>query len=301
MSMTLRQLSYALALAEAGHFGRAAESCHVTQPALSQQIRQLEALCGGPLFDRLGKSVRVTPLGREFVERARRIVEQVDGLETFIAGRHGRPERPLRFGLIPTVAPYLLPDIFPALTRDLPDLGFVVSESRTDALLDGIADGSLDLALIATELPAGGPRLVGASLFADEFVLATPAGEAAAAPVPLDHVDGDRMLLLDEGHCLREQAIAACGIDREASRRTFAATSLSTIVEFVANGQGITLLPAIALRKEATGGRIAVHALQSPGARRELRLVWREGAPYAEVFAEVAEVIRATRRNQAAA
>lgn len=243
----------------------------------------------------------MTPLGREFVERARRIVEQVDGLETFMSGRHGRPERPLRFGLIPTVAPYLLPGIFPALTRELPDLGFVVSESRTDALLDGIADGSLDLALTATELPAGGPRLVEASLFADEFVLATPADEAAAAPVPLEQVDGDRMLLLDEGHCLREQAIAACGIDREASRRTFAATSLSTIVEFVANGQGITLLPAIALRKEATAGRIAVHALQSPGARRELRLVWREGAPYAEVFAEVAEVIRATRRSQVAA
>lgn len=295
MNVTLRQMAYALALAETGHFGRAAESCHVTQPALSQQIRQLEELCGAPLFDRLGKSVRVTPLGREFVERARHILEQADGLEAFLAGKRGRPERPLRFGLIPTVAPYLLPDIFPALTRQLPDLSFAVSESRTDALLEGIEDGSLDIALIATELPAGGPKLMAAPLFADEFVLATPAGEAAAEPVPLEGVDGGRMLLLDEGHCFRDQAIAACGLDREASRRTFAATSLSTIVEFVANGQGITLLPAIALRKEATGGRIAVHALQSPGARRMLRLVWREGAPYAGVFAEVAEVIRSVR------
>jgi LysR family transcriptional regulator, hydrogen peroxide-inducible genes activator len=160
MNVTLRQMAYALALAETGHFGRAAENCHVTQPALSQQIRQLEDACGAPLFDRLGKSVRVTPLGREFVERARRIIELSDGLETFIAGKRGRPERPLRFGLIPTVAPYLLPDIFPALTRELPDLSFTVSESRTDALIAGIEDGSIDLALIATELPTGGPKLV---------------------------------------------------------------------------------------------------------------------------------------------
>ena len=296
MTVTLRQMSYAVALAETGHFGRAAESCHVTQPALSQQIRQLEEVCGAPLFDRLGKSVRMTPLGSEFVERARAILERAAGLETFLAGTRGRPERALRFGLIPTVAPYLLPDIFPALQRRLPDLSFAVSESRTDALLAGIGDGSLDMALIATQLPAGGPKLVAAELFSDEFVLATPAGEAAAEPVRLDGFVGDRMLLLDEGHCFRDQAMAACGLDRDASRRTsFAATSLSTIVEFVANGQGVTLLPQIALRKEATGGRIAVHELQSPGARRMLRLVWREGAPYARVFEEVAEVIRGMR------
>jgi LysR family hydrogen peroxide-inducible transcriptional activator len=295
MIVTLRQMSYALALAETGHFGQAAQSCYVTQPALSQQIRQLEEVCGAPLFDRLGKSVRVTPLGREFVERARRIVEQAEGLDAFLAGKRGRPEWPLRFGLIPTVAPYLLPDIFPALQQELPDLRFTVSESQTDALIEGIEDGSLDLALIATELPAGGPKLVAAPLFADEFVLATAAGETAVEPVSLAGVDTGRMLLLDEGHCLLDQAIAACGIDRESSRRTFAATSLSTIVEFVANGQGVTLLPSIALRKEATGRRIAVHALKSPGARRELRLVWREAAPYAAVFAEVAGVIRGVR------
>lgn len=267
----------------------------MTQPALSQQIRQLEELCGGPLFDRLGKSVRVTPLGREFVERARGILAQADGLELFLAGKRGRPERALRFGLIPTVAPYLLPDIFPALQRELPDLSFAVSESRTDTLIEGIEDGSLDLALIATELPTGGPKLVEAPLFSDEFVLATPVGEDAAEPVVLSGLDSARMLLLDEGHCFRDQAIAACGLDREASRRTFAATSLSTIVEFVANGQGVTLLPQIALRKEAVGGRIAVHALQSPGARRELRLVWRDGAPYSGIFGEVAGVIRGAR------
>ena len=293
--ITLRQLQYAVALAETGHFGRAAERNHVTQPGLSQQIRQLEALCGGPLFDRLGKSVRLTPLGREFIERARPILEQTEGLLSFVGGQRGNPARPLRLGVIPTVAPYLLPHVFPALQRDLPDLSFTVSESRTDALVDGLADGSLDLALIASEPKAGGPRLATAPLFADEFVLATGSGDNAEDPVPLAAIDGDRMLLLDEGHCFRDQAIAACGLDPDMARRTFAATSLSTIVEFVANGQGITLLPEIALKKEATGDRIRIHRLQSPGARRLLSLVWREATPFGAVFEQVAETIRRAR------
>lgn len=293
--ITLRQMQYAVALAETGHFGRAAERCHVTQPGLSQQIRQLEELCGGPLFDRLGKSVRPTPLGREFIERARPILEQAEGLESFLSGARGVPSRPLRFGVIPTVAPYLLPHIFPALQRDLPELSFTVSESRTDSLVDALADGGLDLALIASEPKPGGPRLARAPLFADEFVLATGIGESPDTPVPLTEIDGDRILLLDEGHCFRDQAIAACGIEPDAAGRTFAATSLSTIVEFVANGQGITLLPEIALKKEASHDRIRIHRLQSPGARRQLSLVWRDASPFGAVFQQVAETIRRAR------
>lgn len=292
MTVTLKQMHYANALAEAGHFGRAAEKCFISQPALSQQIRQLEAFCGAPLFDRLGKSVQMTPFGREFVERVRPILEQTHGLMAFVSGQGGQPARALRFGLIPTVAPYLLPRIFPILRAELPDLGFTVSENRTDALLDGLGDGSLDLALIATVPKAGGPKLTLAPLFADAFVLATSLDEAAGEPVSLGAVDGKRMLLLDEGHCFRDQAIAACAIDAETASRTFAATSLSTIVEFVANGQGITLLPEIALHKEAAGNRIRVHALAAPGAGRMLSLVWREATPFADLFERVAATIR---------
>lgn len=295
MTITLRQMHYVLALAETGHFGRAAELCHVTQPALSQQIRQLEELCGAPLFDRLGKSVRLTPLGQELAERARPIVERSADLEAFLSGQHGHPGRALRFGLIPTVAPYLLPRIFPALQEKIQGVSFAVSESRTDQLLAALADGSLDLALIASEPRPGGPRLASVALFSDEFVLATSAGETAADPMPMAEIDGDRMLLLDEGHCFRDQAIAACSLDPDTTRRTFAATSLSTIVEFVANGQGITLLPAIALKKETTGNRIRVHRLESPGARRTLRLVWRDGAPFSAIFEDVADCIRRCR------
>ncbi len=295
MSLTLRQMHYALTLAETGHFGRAAERCHITQPALSQQIRQIEEFCGTPLFERLGRMVRPTPIGQEFVERARTVLEQAQGLEDFLRGAEGKPVRPLRFGLIPTIAPYLLPEIYPALQAELPDLQFTAHESRTDALLDGLEDGSIDLALIASTPPTHRTRLTLAPLFVDEFVLATGDDATGDGPVPLADIDSERMLLLDEGHCFRDQAIAACGLDAAGSRRAFAATSLSTIVEFVANGQGITLLPEIALKKEAVGDRIQIRRLASPGARRMLTLAWREATPFAGIFEQVAAAIRRLR------
>jgi LysR family hydrogen peroxide-inducible transcriptional activator len=290
MDITLRQMRYAIALADTGHFGRAAERSFVSQPALSQQIRQLEELCGSPLFDR--SSASLTPFGRDFVARARRVVEEADSLIGFAAGHRGRPLRAIRLGIIPTVAPYLLPAMFPALTSALPDLDFAVSENRTAALLEGLASGTLDLALIASQPGPSGARLTVEPLFHDDFVLATAAGAGPAGPVPLASIDTSRMLLLDEGHCFRDQALAACGLGPD-SARTFAATSLSTIVEFVANDQGVTLLPEIALRKETAGDRIAVHRLASPGAGRNLSLVWREATPFAALYRDIAALIRA--------
>lgn len=292
MTLTLKQMRYAVALAETGHFGRAAERCHVTQPALSQQVQLIEEFCGAPLFDRLGKAVRPTPLGAEFVERARKVLDGAEALVAFAQGHAGHPTAPVRFGLIPTVAPYLLPEIFPALQAQLPDIAFRASESRTEALLKGLAEGNLDLALIATDPPPGGPRLTVAPLFSDSFVLAAARNEAPEGPVALGSLAPERILLLDEGHCFRDQAIAACAIEADPSARTFAATSLSTIVEFVANGQGITLLPAIAVRKEATDPRIAIRELAAPGAGRMLSLVWREATPFAATFERIANIIR---------
>ena len=289
---TLKQLRATLALAETGHFGRAAERCHITQPALSQQIRLVEDASGTPLFDRRGKTVRATPFGREFVTRARRAIAAADDLEAFALAQSGLPDRPLRFGLIPTVAPYLLPEIFPALRQSYPALAFTVSESRTDALVAGLYDTSIDLALIATDAPKDGPRLTVAQLFEDSFVLATCGSEAIAEPVRLGELAADRMLLLDEGHCFRDQALAACGLKATVDRSTFAATSLSTIVEFVANGQGVTLLPEIALRKEAADNRIRIRRLDAPGAARTLSLVWREASPLSETFTAIAATIR---------
>lgn len=296
MNISLKQMRYAVAVARTGHFGRAAEACSVSQPALSQQILALEALCGAPLFDRLKSGVRPTPLGREFIVRAKEAIRSADAVESFVMGHAGKPTRPLRFGLIPTVAPYLLPEIFPALSSEIPDVRFTISESHTETLLAGLADGDIDLALIATEPSGGGPSLTSVPLFDDPFVLATPRDHAGSEPVSLETVPPDRILLLDEGHCLRDQAISACRLGGDRGANTFSATSLSTIVEFVANGQGVTLLPRIALRKEASDPRIAVHPLVDPNASRQLRLVWRQATPFGALMQQVAEVIRQTRR-----
>jgi LysR family hydrogen peroxide-inducible transcriptional activator len=295
MHLSIKQMRYAVAVAETGHFGRAARLCNISQPALSQQVQAIEDLCGTALFDRLKSGVRPTPFGVEFVLRARRVLDSADSLAAFTLGHAGQPDRPIRFGLIPTVAPYLLPDIFPALTAGLPGLDFTVSENRTDALIAGLVEGSLDVALIGTEAPEQGPRLVSRPLFDDPFVLATSRDETTVEPVSLASLAPERILLLDEGHCFRDQTIAACRIDSDPGARTFAATSLSTIVEFVANGQGVTLLPSIALRKEATDPRIVIHDLIAPGAGRLLSLVWREANPFGPTFEIMAEVIRATR------
>ncbi len=295
MRLSLKQMRYAVAVAEAGHFGRAARACNVSQPALSQQIQSIEQACGTSLFDRLKEGVRPTPFGAEFVSRARRVLEEAEGLSTFALRRRAEPDRPVRFGLIPTVAPYLLPDIFPALAQQVPQLSFTISENRTEALISGLADGSLDIALIGTPPPEHGVRLTSVPLFHDPFVLATSRSEPASKPVSLANLAPERILLLDEGHCFRDQAIAACRLDNDPAGRTFAATSLSTIVEFVANGQGVTLLPEISLRKEAADARIVVHRLGEPGAGRQLSLVWREATPFASTFERIADVIRATR------
>jgi LysR family hydrogen peroxide-inducible transcriptional activator len=296
MPITLRQMTYLAALADTGHFGRAAERCHVTQPALSQQIRQMEEYCGAPLFDRLGRTARLTPFGRDLLDRARNVLAAAEGFEDFVAAARAQPVRPLRFGLIPTVAPYLLPEIYPALRRELPHLGFTVSENRTEHLLSGLDDGALDLALIATLPPTGGPALETIPLFEDPFVLVTSASEALPAPISLDQLPPERVLLLDEGHCFRDQTIAACKLGGARGPRTFAATSLSTIVEFVANGQGVTLLPQIALRREAADTRLAIHPLADPLARRQLSMVFRRSAPHADLFRRIATVIAGVRR-----
>jgi LysR family hydrogen peroxide-inducible transcriptional activator len=292
VGVSLKQMQYVLSVARTGHFGRAAEACAVSQPALSQQILALEELCGTPLFDRLRSGIRLTPFGREFIGLAQDVIKRAEALDSFVLGHAGQPDRPIRFGLIPTVAPYLLPEIFPALTKGLPGLDFTVSENRTEALISGLFDGSLDVALIGTAAPDSGPSLVSRALFDDPFVLATSRGEGTTAPVSLANLAPERILLLDEGHCFRDQTIAACRLGSDPAR-TFAATSLSTIVEFVANGQGVTLLPRIALRKEATDPRIAIHDLVSPGAGRLLSLVWREATPFGSTFDKMAEVIRA--------
>lgn len=292
MEYTLKQLRYALAVAETGHFGQAAEQCHVTQSALSQQIKQLEQSCNAQLFERRSRSVRVTSFGKEFLVHAEQIIRDTDALTRFATENSSQPNRALKFGLIPTVAPYLLPEIYPALRADLPNIRFDVREGHTDRLLAQLDSGELDLALIATEPPAAA-RLEVAPLFADPFVVALRTDTTIFSPVKLGNLPHDQILLLDEGHCFRDQAMEACAM-RGANANMFAATSLSTIVEFVANGQGLTLLPAISLKKEAANPHIAIHPLAAPGAERILSLVWQKSSPFGALFRQVHEIVSET-------
>lgn len=291
MRFTLKQMRYTLALSETGHFGRAAELCHVTQSALSQQIKLTEQACGTQLFVRFGGVAKPTPFGREFVARAANIVQNADMLDGFALNYNGKPSRPIRFGMIPTIAPYLLADIYPALRAALPNIALEVRESQTAQIVSQLQEGTLDVGLIATDVPSPGP-LTQVAIAADPFVVATDMDNALEAPVRLEELSRHHILLLDEGHCLRDQAMDACALSQDASRRAFAATSLSTIVECVANGQGITLLPSISLKKETADPRIRVLALATPGANRTLSLVWHRSTPFGPLFQEFAETIR---------
>lgn len=290
--ISLKQMRYAIALAQSEHFGRAAEKSNISQPALSQQIKLLEDGCKTPIFERIGKTSRLTPFGQEFIERAQKIVKDADDLVNFTQSITGFPSYPIRFGLIPTVAPYLLPDIYPALRQDLPDLDLVISEGQTEHLLKQMENGDLDIALIATEMSAHS-NLFSKPLFADPFVLATNLQAQMAPQVILSELPQDTILLLEDGHCLRDQAIDACALQGPKATRAFAATSLSTIVEFVATGQGVTLLPTISLKKETANRNIKIHRLAAPGASRNLQLVWRTTSPFHQTYLEIAKSIRA--------
>ena len=216
INLTLRQLRYFEALARLGHFGRAAEACAISQPALSMQIRELEAALGADLFERGARQVRLSPFGQAFEGRAREILRAVDELEDVARAARGRLVGRLRIGVIPTVAPYLLPTLIPALMRDNVDLDIHVRETVTPRLLRDLAEGRLDIAIVA--LPVSEPALVEVPLFAESFLLVRPASEAGR-PVPgPERLREMRLLLLEEGHCFRDQALSFCGTSGSTAR-----------------------------------------------------------------------------------
>jgi len=290
--ITLKQMRYVLAIKQTGHFGRAAQKCNITQPALSQQISQLEALCGELLFERGQKPIRPTPFGYEFIARAKPILVDVKNITNFALSRSGAPLHPLRFGIIPTIAPYMLPDIFPPLLKKFPSPGFTILEGQTENLQHMLEVGDLDIALIATTPPEKGAPLSAIKLFDDPFVLAAPANKNISEPINLSSLPKEQLLLLDEGHCFRDQMIEACALENEQKTNSFSATSLSTIMAFVANDQGLTLLPAMSLAKEANDKRVKIYELAPPIAFRTLSLVFRKTSPFKTLFEDIAGEIR---------
>jgi LysR family hydrogen peroxide-inducible transcriptional activator len=289
---TLRQLQYAVAVADDLSFSRAAERCHVSQPSLSAQLAQLEDALGVRLFERTGKPVILTTAGREIVERARRLVVDADDLG--LAAR--RVSDPLagtiRLGVIPTISPYLLPSITPALRKGFPRLTVAWLEEKTDALMKSLAEGAVEGAIVALEAEVGD---VEREIIArDPFVLVAPPDHALAkkkAPVSSAELKGAELMLLDEGHCFRSQALEVCGAAR-AHECAFRATSLSTLVQMVAGGAGITLLPALAVAAETARAGLRVRPLAATHARRTIAMVWRKRSPLAGALREISGAIR---------
>jgi len=283
-NITLRQLRYLVALADTGHFGRAAEASNISQPSLSAQIQELEAAIGVTLVERRNRrAILFTPAGRAVVERARRILGLVADL-THTARAVAEPlAAELRLGVIPTLGPYLLPPLLPTLRTAFPNLRLYLREDLTGRLVTRLHSGDLDLLLLALPLDEDGIDTL--ALFDEPFVVALPRNHRLLAKPALTEADlgGERLLLLEEGHCFRDQALAVCHRAGAADRDDFAATSLDTLRAMVAGGLGVTLLPGLA----GQGGmaqEVALRPFQPPGPTRRIGLAWRAGAPRADEY-----------------
>ena len=296
---TLQQLAYLVALADAGQFGRAAAASHVTQPALSSQIRELERRLGTTLVERLPRGIRFTPTGDGVVARARRLLRDLDELMEEVGAAEGELAGLIVLGVIPTVAPYVLGALVPTLVSRFPDADVRLEELRTEALLARLRDGRVDLALCA--LPVDGDDVTVAELADDPFLLAVPEGHALArgrGPISIDVLAEQRVLLLEDGHCLRDQALSVC--DLAGTQPTDArATSLPTLVQMVAAGGGVTLLPATAASVEARPGNgIAIRRFREP-VHRTLGFAWRATSPRGAAYEELARLARPRLRLRA--
>lgn len=292
--MNLRDLRYLVAVADIGHFGRAAEACYVSQPTLSTQIRKLERDLGVELIERNPRQLVLTDAGRQIVAKARSVIAEADEIER-IAERARDPEGgTLRVGLFPTLAPYLLPHIVPALHREFPKLELLLVEEKTDEVLTRMRDGRLDVGLLA--LPVTDTHFHAEPLFVEDFVLAVPADHPLAGsfePVPTSVLATEPVLLLEEGHCLRDQALSVCQLAGGRERAGFRATSLETLRQMVASGVGITLLPSLATQPPVTPSpEVVIVALAAPVPQREIAMLWRPSTPSVSVLEALSARIR---------
>lgn len=290
--VTLKQLRYFHALAREQHFGRAAEACSVTQPALSMQIQELEASLGLDLVERTRTGVKLTGKGEEIAARAQRILNDVRDLVDFAKQSAGVLSGTLRLGLIPSVAPYLLPPLLPLLKEHFSSLELHIRETQTDALIHELIEGKLDVLLLA--LPVKHQDVETLSLFEDRFLLALPKGQQMSGNVRAtpDLVAHEKLLLLEEGHCLRDQALTYCSLKHSDTINTFGASSLSTIVEMVSGGLGITLLPEICLPVEARNRDIRLMRFVEPEPARTIGLAWRHSSPRASDYKALGRLVK---------
>ncbi len=294
--ITLRQLRYLSALAKYGHFGRAAEACAVTQPALSMQIRDLERTLGVAVVERRPGDVMLTDVGREIARRGEDVLTASRDLVDFARHRSGLLTGRLTLGVIPSLAPYLLPRILPELQIRFPELRLELRETQTRQLVEDIKSGALDAAMLA--LPVDEPDIDTIELFEDLFLLAVPSSDprAETTRVAARDIDQSRLILLEDGHCLRDQALAFCataarGRTNGAAGTAFGASSLTTVMQMVANGYGVTLIPQIAADVERRDERVKFLRLENPEPGRCIGLVFRRTSPRKADFAALGEMV----------
>ena len=292
INITLKQLRYYDALARELHFGRAAEACSVTQPALSMQIQEFEQNLQMNLIERTRSGVQMTPQGEEVAARAAKILSETRDLIDLARSGESVLSGALRFGVIPSIAPYVLPPLLPLLRREHPELELSLRETQTHGLVQELADGKLDVLMLA--LPIKHSDVEVEPLFADRFVLALNGDRELTEDVRAtpEFVEHERLLLLEEGHCLRDQALSYCELKQTEKLNTFGASSLGTIVELVAAGHGITLLPEISIGVETRGRRLKLMRFAEPEPQRNLGLVWRATSPRKSDFLELARLVR---------
>lgn len=290
--ITLRQMEYFEALAETGHFGRAARLVGVTQPALSAQIAEMETRAGARLFERRSGAVALTAAGESLKPGVERVLKEARALEDDAARSGSALEGRFRLGIIPTVAPYLLPHLLPELRRQFPHLQLEIREAVTAAINDEAQHGRLDGMIAAP--PFDDRMFDWTPLFEDPFLLAVPATEAASvsAPVAPESVVFERLMLLEEGHCMREDALAVCGRVKPVAMASFGATSLTTLLHMVGHGLGVTLLPEMAAGAAYGLPDVALIPFMEPTPTRTIALAWRRSSPRRREQTLLAEAIR---------
>lgn len=292
--MNLQDLRYLVAVADHRHFGHAAEACFVSQPTLSTQLKKLERELGVELVERNPRHITLTTVGEAVVERARVVLRESDAIHD-VARRASDPEAgSIRIGIFPTLGPYLLPHIVPALHSRFPKLELLLVEEKSAVVHDQLRDGRLDAGLLA--LPVHDERLQSEELFEEEFVLAVPADHRLSeqsTPVDASVLSGEHLLLLEEGHCLRDQALSVCRLSGADERSGFRATSLETLRQMVAAGVGVTLLPELAVQPPvAQSPAIALIRFADPVPSRRIAMFWRPTSPYSDVITQVAAEVR---------
>lgn len=288
---TLKQLHYLVALRDHAHFGKAAEACFVTQSTLSAGIRELESLLDVVLVERTRRVVRFTALGERVVEKARRVVREAEELGDMVKASSEPLSGELRMSVIPTIAPFLLPRILPKLRADWPQLKLFLREETSASACESLATGRADCILLA--LPYACGDFEQEALFEDQLLVAASPSDPLIGPVEPGLLAPDRLLLLEDGHCLKDHALAACSRPELRASATMLGTSLHTLVQMVDNGLGVTIIPAMALDAGILQGtQVSAHALVADHPARTIALLWRRASPRAKEFKLLASVLR---------